>query len=112
MDKTESQTCSNHLAMKVRPLMYVSCSLVMVLSIAGVVMAQSHEVSLALFITILFLSTFSGAIMLGGKIVREAGNSKYQVRLVLDKQVGNTLEEEFLLATLTRRLPPGPAFAQ
>ena len=81
MDKNESQKCSNHLIMTVRPLMYLSCSLVMVISIAGVVMAGSHEVSQALFITILFLSTCSGAMMIGAKLVRESGNSKYQVRL-------------------------------
>ena len=81
MDKNEPQTCTSHMAMKVKILHHVSCSLVMVLSIAGVVMAGSHEVSQALFITILFLSTCSGAMMIGAKLVRESGNSKYQVRL-------------------------------
>merc|ERR1719244_682438 len=53
-------------------------------------MAGSHEVSLALFITILFLSTCSGAMMLGAKLVREAGNSKYQIS---DSGVGKGIDK-------------------
>ena len=70
------------MAMVVKPLLALSCSLVIVLAIVGVVMAGTHEVALALFVSILFLSSSSAALMLAAKIVRGSGHSKYQVGYV------------------------------
>ena len=79
MENTHSLNCSIHLARLVKPLVTLSCCLVMVLAIVGVVLAGSHEAALALFISILFLSTSSGLVMLLDKLLRGAGQKHYQV---------------------------------
>ena len=79
MENPHPPSCSSHMTMVVKPLLILSCCLVIVLAIVGVVMAGSPETALALFISILGLATLCAGIMLGDKLIRGAGHTKYQV---------------------------------